>query len=217
MIQNSEGEGLLFDALEDDLESTRRAGCYGIKASKAPDIERLIALTRAERISTRRLAVYALGGHVLLNEKEVVAALIERLKFDEDDLVRSNSAYALGQVVRQARHYASEIIDVLIERLCPGVELNNTEVALMPRSTVRQSVAYALVQASANHEFTNKQLGNLIDAGLDDNDRYVQGLTVETLRMVKEVEKQTVDRVLTVLSRTRLSQTPVWVEEGSTQ
>jgi len=53
--------------------------------------------------------------------------------------------------------------------------------------------------------------------GLDDNDRYVQGLTVETLRMVKEVEKQTVDRVLTVLSRTRLSQTPVWVEEGSTQ
>ena len=87
----------------------------------------------------------------------------------------------------------------------------------MPRSTVRQSVAYALVQASANHEFTNKQLGNLIDAGLDDNDRYVQGLTVETLRMAKEVEKQTVDRVLTVLSRTRLSQTPVWVEEGNAQ
>ena len=87
----------------------------------------------------------------------------------------------------------------------------------MPRSTVRQSIAYALVQASANHEFTNQQLGNLIDAGLDDNDRYVQGLTVETLRMVKEVEKQTVDRVLTVLSRTRLSQTPVWVEEGNTQ
>ena len=87
----------------------------------------------------------------------------------------------------------------------------------MPRSTVRQSIAYALVQASANHEFTNQQLSNLIDAGLDDNDRYVQGLTVETLRMVKEVEKQTVDRVLTVLSRTRLSQTPVWVEEGSTQ
>ena len=87
----------------------------------------------------------------------------------------------------------------------------------MPRSTVRQSIAYALVQASANHEFTNQQLGNLIDAGLDDNDRYVQGLTVETLRMVKEVEKQTVDRVLTVLSRTRLSQTPVWVGQGSTQ
>ena len=87
----------------------------------------------------------------------------------------------------------------------------------MPRSTVRQSIAYALVQASANHEFTNQQLDNLIDAGLDDNDRYVQGLTVETLRMVKEVEKQTVDRVLTVLSRTRLSQTPVWVEEGNTQ
>ncbi len=217
VIQNSEGEGLLFDALEDDLESTRRAGCYGIKASKVPDIERLIKLTHAERISTRRMAVYALGSHVLLNEKEVVAALIERLKFDEDDLVRSNSAYALGQVVREARHHASEIIDVLIERLCPGVELDNTEVALMPRSTVRQSIAYALVQASANHEFTNQQLSNLIDAGLDDNDRYVQGLTVETLRMVKEVEKQTVDRVLTVLSRTRLSQTPVWVEEGSTQ
>ena len=87
----------------------------------------------------------------------------------------------------------------------------------MPRSTVRQSIAYALVQASANHEFTNQQLDNLIDAGLDDNDRYVQGLTVETMRMVNEVEKQTVDRVLTVLSRTRLSQTPVWVEDGSTQ
>ena len=162
------------------------------------------------------MAVYALGGHVFLNEKEVVAALIERLKFDEDDLVRSNSAYALGQVVRQACHYASEIIDVLIERLCPGVELNNTEVALMPRSTVRQSIAYALVQASANHEFTNQQLGNLIDVGLDDNDRYVQGLTVEALRMVKELDKHTLDRVLTILSRTRLSQTPVWIEAANT-
>ena len=68
-----------------------------------------------------------------------------------------------------------------------------------------------------NHEFTNKQLDNLIDAGLDDDDRYVQGLTVEILRMAKKVEKQTVDRVLTVLSRTRLSQTPVWVEEANAQ
>tara|TARA_E500000075_G_C6758017_1_gene206210 strand:- start:69 stop:560 length:492 start_codon:yes stop_codon:yes gene_type:complete len=162
------------------------------------------------------MAVYALGAHVLLNEKEVVAALIDRLKLDEDDLVRSNSAYTLGQVVRQARHYATEIIDALIERLFAGVEMNNTEVALMPRSTVRQSIAYALVQASANHEFTEQQLSNLIEAGLDDSDRYVQGLTVEVLRMANKIGKQTLDRVLTVLSRTRLSQTPVWVEGGNT-
>ena len=86
----------------------------------------------------------------------------------------------------------------------------------MPRSTVRQSISYALVQASANHEFTNQQLGNLIDVGLDDNDRYVQGLTVEALRMVKELDKHTLDRVLTILSRTRLSQTPVWIEAANT-
>ena len=213
---DSKSESLLFEALEDDSESTRRAGCYGIRASIAPDVERLIKLTRAKRVSTRRMAVYALGAHVLLNEKEVVAALIDRLKLDEDDLVRSNSAYTLGQVVRQARHCPSEIIDALIERLFAGVEMNNTEVALMPRSTVRQSIAYALVQASANHEFTEQQLSNLIEAGLDDSDRYVQGLTVEVLRMANKIGKQTLDRVLTVLSRTRLSQTPVWVEGGNT-
>ena len=115
----------------------------------------------------------------------------------------------MGQVVRQTQQYTTEIIDVLIERLFAGVEANNTEVALMPRSTVRQSIAYALVQASANHELTEQQLSNLIEAGLDDSDRYVQGLTVEVLRMANEIGKQTLDRVLTVLSRTRLSQTPV--------
>ena len=151
-----------------------------------------------------------------MNENEVVAALIDRLKLDEDDLVRSNSAYTLGQVVRQARHCETEIIDALIERLFAGVEMNNTDVALMPRSTVRQSIAYALVQASANHEFTEQQLSNLIEAGLDDSDRYVQGLTVEVLRMANKIGKETLDRVLTVLSRTRLSQTPVWVEGGNT-
>ena len=82
----------------------------------------------------------------------------------------------------------------------------------MPRSTVRQSIAYALVQASVNHEFTNQQLSNLVSTGLDDSDRYVQGLTVEALRVAKELEKQTLDRALSILSRTRLSQTPVWME-----
>ena len=79
---DSKSESLLFEALEDDSESTRRAGCYGIRASIAPDVERLIKLTRAKLVSTRRMAVYALGAHVLLNEKEVVAALIDRLKLD---------------------------------------------------------------------------------------------------------------------------------------
>ena len=100
------------------------------------------------------------------------------------------------------------MIDVLIERLTKGVESNNTEVALMPRSTIRQSISYALVQFAANHSFSGKQISNLVRAGLDDDDRYVQGLTIETLRLVEEIEKDTLTHIFSILSRTRLSPSP---------
>ncbi len=80
----------------------------------------------------------------------------------------------------------------------------------MPRSTVRQSVAYGLVQLAANHSFSAGQIEKLVEAGLNDDDRYVQGLTVEAVRLMGEIQEDTLSKILAILSRARLSPTPVW-------
>ena len=198
----------LLSALDSEPESVRRAACHGLKASKNVDPSRLVSLTNSERAGTRRMSVYALGDSVYSNDKEVIDSLISRLKADPDDLVRSNSAYAIGQLARGETKFSAYMIDVLIERLTKGVESNNTEVALMPRSSIRQSISYALVQFAANHSFSGEQISNLVRAGLDDDDRYVQGLTIETLRLVEEIEKDTLTHIFSILSRTRLSPSP---------
>ena len=97
----------------------------------------------------------------------------------------------------------------IIEILAKGIEINNTEVALMPRSTVRQSIAYGLVQSAANQNFSSTQVEKLVEAGLDDDDRYVQGLTVEALRLIGNIEGVTLSKILAILGRARLSASPV--------
>ena len=68
----------------------------------------------------------------------------------------------MGQILRCKDADFSEVIDALIQRLAPGVEPNNTDVALFPRSTVRQSIAYSLLQAASNHEFSAAQIEKLL-------------------------------------------------------
>ena len=199
----------LLRGLDHETESIRRAACHGLKASKNVEISGLIKMTQSQRAGTRRMAVYALGDSAHSTSKEVIDALIERLRLDADDLVRSNSAYALGQIARGSSKFSSDIIDALIERLAPGVETNNTEIASMPRSTVRQSIAYGIVQSAANHRFSGAQIEKLVEAGLDDDDRYVQGLTVEAVRLIGNIHQEALSQTLAVLSRARLSPTPI--------
>ena len=209
-MDDSVAADYLIRALDHETESIRRAACHGLRASKNVDISTLVKLTHSKRTGTRRMAVYALGDSSYSSYEDVVDAVIERLRLDPDDLVRSNSAYALGQLARGAPKLSSDIIDALIERLDKGIETNNTEIALMPRSTVRQSVAYGLVQLAANHSFSAGQIEKLVEAGLNDDDRYVQGLTVEALRLMGEIQEDTLSKILAILSRARLSPTPVW-------
>ena len=98
----------------------------------------------------------------------------------------------------------SVAIDTLIHRLSPGVEPNNTEVALFPRSTVRQSIAYSLLQAASNHEFS-EQIEKLLALTLEDDDRYVQGFAIEITRQNQNLSARSVDALLAALSRLRLS------------
>lgn len=61
-----------------------------------------------------------------------------------------------------------------LQCLKPGVEANNTEVAGLPRSTVRESVVYALLQCASNHPLPDSVLAAL-EVLLDDDDRYGSG------------------------------------------
>ena len=72
------------------------------------------------------------------------------------------------------------------------VEPNNTDVALFPRSTVRQSIAYALLQAASNQQFTSEQIDLLLEIMSGDEDRYVQGLIVEIARQSNNLSNEAV-------------------------
>ena len=168
-----------------------------------------------QRVSIRRLAVYALGESANGLNAQVVGALLAALTKDQDDLVRSNAAYALGQILRCKDADFSAVIDALIQRLAPGVEPNNTAVALFPRSTVRQSIAYSLLQAACNHEFSAEQIEKLLALTLEDDDRYVQGFAIEITRQNQNLSAKSLDVLLAALSRLRLSPRPAALNSAS--
>ncbi len=170
---------ILQQGINHDQESTRRASCYGLRTAGFSAISALVQACSSERPSTRRFAVYALGNIATATEPSAIEVMIELLK-DPDDLVRSNAAYALGQVSRSS-NAGPEILEALIPRLDPELEPNNTEVALLPRSTVRQSVAYGLMQYCFNHQVTAEHLSTLVTYALEDDDRYIKGMLLEAI------------------------------------
>ncbi|MGY9075064.1 MAG: phytanoyl-CoA dioxygenase family protein [Acidimicrobiales bacterium] len=175
---------VLRRALHDDAESTRRASMYGLRTAGAAAIEVLRDALQAERPSTRRLATAGLGSVAAALDSTAVESLLVAMEEDPDDLVRSNAAYSLGQVVRfDALDPApvERIAQRLTARLGPDVELDNAFNASLTRSTVRQSVAYALVQLGANHLFTAPQRADLTKICESDDDRYVRGLIAASL------------------------------------
>ena len=214
-MQSDESADLLLEGLTHPEESVRRASCYGLKISGAAQANKILPFVGNQRVSIRRLAVYALGESTNGLNAQVVEVVLAALIKDQDDLVRSNAAYAMGQILRCKDADFSVVIDALIQRLAPGVEPNNTSVALFPRSTVRQSIAYSLLQAACNHEFSAEQIEKLLALTLEDDDRYVQGFAIEITRQNQNLSSKSLGVLLAALSRLRLSPRPAELNSAS--
>ena len=129
---------------------------------------------RSDDARVRRVAGAA-AGEARLSSGAVVDALFRHLEEDPDDLVRSNAAYALGNIARVPGVRISA--PRLLACLGPSEEPDNSSNGGMSRSTVRESVMYAL----GNLELDGRDLATLATSGLADHDRYVHGLTVAVL------------------------------------
>ena len=167
----------LLEGLNSPAEATRRAAAYGLREradEAAAPLQR--ALVEGSP-SVRRFAAFALGS----SWSGGADALIERLSAEDDDLARSNVAYALGQIGRDAAAPVEPMATALIARLEAGAEPDNTNVAGLPRSTVRQSVAYALLQLATNHALPDSALARLAELGGTDPDRYVASMLTEAV------------------------------------
>ncbi|MEM7018141.1 MAG: HEAT repeat domain-containing protein [Pseudomonadota bacterium] len=175
---------VLTAGLYDETESTRRASSYGLRTAGATALDVLAEASQSERASVRRFALYALGNIDTTESTSALNALLTAIADEPDDLARSNAAYALGQVVRARTKDLGYLTDILLQRLKPGVEPNNTEVALLPRSTVRQSVAFALMLLAYNHKLSDTQTAAITNIIAQETDRYVKGMLLEALCQV---------------------------------
>ncbi len=172
---------VLAAGLSAATESTRRAAGHGLTQAGPAAIAPLLAGLASGAATTRRPAVAALGTAAGAAVPEAIAALIEVLRCDPDDLVRSNAAYGLGQLSRHPEADGTAVANALLDRLEPGAEPDNAFGAGFSRSTVRQSAALALVPVLANHRLRDDVLARVVDGPLGDGDRYVDGLIVEAL------------------------------------
>lgn len=157
-----------------DDEALRRSMVYAAGVA-GPTVEAgvLRALDSGDA-RVRRVAAGA-AGEARLGSAVAVEALFGHLEDDPDDLVRSNAAYALGNIARVPR--AGVSAKRLLARLDPAVEPDNTGNGGMSRSTGRVSVAYAL----CNLVLGGSDLAALASVGLADHDRYVRGLAAAVL------------------------------------
>ena len=80
---------------------------------------------------------------------------------------------------------------------------------------MRQSIAYALLQAASNQQFTSEQIDLLLEIMSGDEDRYVQGLIVEIARQSINLSNEAVSTLLSALSRLRLSPRPLELKRAS--
>ena len=170
--QDEEMRAELGRLLASDDEALRRSMAYaaGIAGAVAEPCVRAGMASADARV--RRVAVYA-AGEARLTSDAVHEALLQRLEGDADDLVRSNAAYALGNIARRR----TIAVDRLLARLDPAAEPDNTSNGGMRRSTVRVNVMYALCNAALDDE----HLDAVARMALTDHDRYVSGLAIALL------------------------------------
>ena len=169
----------LARALHSADESQRRAAGYALGYAGAAAVDTLVQALNDTAAPVRRMAAFGLG-ETRCATGAAIAALTASLA-DDDELVRSNSAFSLGSLARVAALPATTI-DALLARLDPAREPDNTDSANMSRSTVRECVAHALLQAACNGRLDDRQRQQVAVVGLADSDRYVRGLTVRALR-----------------------------------
>ena len=168
----------LAGALVDRRESVRRASGYGLGIAGDRALDVLCAAATYPDAPVRRVAVFAIG-ETRSTEERAIATLAGRLA-DADDLVRCNAAYALGNLGR--RHDLPETVtEALLARLDPEVEPDNSTNVRMTRSTVRESVAYAVLQLAANGRLSPSERERFAERAFRDHDRYVRGLAVKAL------------------------------------
>ena len=187
--------------LRGEAESVRRAAAYALGLAGRVAEPVILDACRDAAATTRRLAVAA-AGEARLGTAAAIEALFDRLENDPDDLVRSNAAYALGNIGR-GDHGAVDPL-ALIRSLEIERQPDNTENGTMSRSTVRESVTYALTNLTLSEE----ALARLAEIGLHDHDRYVAGLTVEVLRRHAGTAKPWLGAVLDYLARQRFNVRP---------
>ncbi len=168
---------VLLTGLRHEQESVRRASAYGLRQRCDEAGAELITATRDARASVRRFAIFALGAAW----SPGTDALIECLANEPDDLARSNAAYALGQIARSEDADSAKLLSALLPRLQAGIELDNTKAAGLSRSTVRQSVGYAILQVASNHTLSRSERADIVTLQQTESDRYVTGMLAETL------------------------------------
>ncbi|MDH3682750.1 MAG: HEAT repeat domain-containing protein, partial [Acidimicrobiia bacterium] len=198
----------LESALTAESEGVRRAAGHGLRQAGAAGIPPLLRGLDHPSATTRRPAVAALGATAAASSPEAIAALLGVVADDPDDLVRSNAAYSLGQVARSAEVDVAPIVDALLARLAPGAEPDNAFGAELTRSTVRQSAAFGLLQALANHAVGHDQLDRIVAGPLQDPDRYVQGLIAEGLARTPDLPRATREALVRYLIGRRWNPSP---------
>ena len=181
------GQGA-FDALGRSLggatQGTRRAAMHGLRAAIAEGsreaVEVAVSSVSADTVGERRQAVGALGNPQASISRAAIDALLGALD-DEDDLVRSNAAYSLGQLFRASPEDPDRLLEGLLARLRSGVEPDNATNGGWARSTVRESAAFALLQAANNGHIGAHRVEALEDIARNDPDRYVRPMAREAL------------------------------------
>ena len=174
---------ILIEGLYSQSEGARRASGYGLRIKGRLVTDLLIEALKSNQVGTQRVAAFALGTVASAISGEAVSALGSCLDSDQDDLLRSNAAYSLGQIARARDCDVQYLANMLIKRLEGCNERNNTTSANFPRSTVKESAAYALLQLLANHQVDQSILLRVVCLAVNDNDRYVSILLLESLML----------------------------------
>lgn len=177
--RDEQAKATLGTALECAVEGSRRNSAYGLGLAGDAAVPTLCQALENQDPRVRRLAAFALGEtrSPLPTAERALAAHLA----DTDDFARCNVAYALGNLGR-CHALSADTIDAMLQRLDAQVEPANTGNGPPHRSTVRESLAWALLQLARNDGLDAQQLQQFAAAGMADRDRYVRGLTAEALR-----------------------------------
>ena len=179
--------------LKDEKETVRRSAGFALGLTGQKGEKVFLEAIRNNNPSVRRVAVLG-ASEARLTSAEAIESLFQCLESDEDDLVRSNAAYALGNIARVTKISSGR----LISRLDLNIEPDNSNNHGLKRSTIRENIAYAINNMTLGEADLNK----VAKIGLTDHDRYVRGLTLTTLeRHAKQNYKIWLQNLIDHLSR----------------